>query len=222
MIENPGASFRARVIKLGILTLSMGLIANFLPALFIAVKYGVMPPVSDLAKIWLAAAAAFGVGYVIQPVSFFPMIQTPGSYIVWLCGNVAEIRVPAATMAQKVTNAEQGTPKAEIMATIGIAGSVLVSATMLTLFTFIGAEVIPLLPKSVTKGFTYILPAVFGAVYAELASKNIRLGVGTLIAAVAIVLVAPKLGFPGAFLSLVVILAAILLARAEYKVFLKQ
>ena len=107
-------------------------------------------------------------------IILYPMLGIGGSYISWLCGNVADIRVPAATMAQRVAGAEPGSPEGDVMATIGIAGSVFVSVAILTLFTFIGSAIMPMVPKFVTKAFGFILPAVFGAVYAELSRSTLK------------------------------------------------
>lgn len=87
--------------------------------------------------------------------------------------NVADIRVPAATMA-RVAGAEPGSPEGDVMATIGIAASGVRIGGDSDLFTFIGSAIMPLVPKFVTKAFGFILPAVFGAVYAELSRRHFK------------------------------------------------
>jgi len=208
--------FRERIIRLGVLTVSAGVIANFIPALYMAVVHGVMPPLSDITKIWLVAAAAFGISWIVQVISYFPMLGVGGSYIAWLCGSVADIRLPAATMAQKATNSEQGTPQGDVMAIIGITASVLLSVTILTVFTFIGSAIVPMLPEFVTKAFGFILPAIYGGVYAVLSSKHLNIGLGTIVLACIIAYVAPMLGIAKWLLSLIIIASGILVARVQY------
>lgn len=208
--------FQAQVIRLGTFTLIAGIIANFIPALYLAGVVGVMPQWSDLLTIWAVAFSAFGASWIVQPLSFYPMLGTGGSYISWLCGNVADIRVPAATMAQKVTGSEHGTPRGDIMATIGISGSVLVSVLILTIFTLIGSAIMPMVPPFVKKAFGFVLPAVFGAVYAELSSKQINIGVGTIALATIIVYLAPKIGIASWLTSLIVIAGGVLVARVQF------
>ena len=84
-------------------------------------------------------ASAYGVSWVVQPISYFPILGTAGSYIGWLAGSVGDIRLPAASMAQKVTGVEAGTHEGDVIGTIGTACSVFVSAGMITLFIFIGS-----------------------------------------------------------------------------------
>ena len=214
-MEN-GYDFQAQSARIGIFTITAGLIANFVPALYLAGVIGVMPQVTDLVQIYLVALSAFGVSWLVQPLSFYPMLGIGGSYISWLCGNVADIRVPAATMAQRVAGAEPGSPEGDVMATIGIASSVFVSVAILTLFTFIGSAIMPLVPKFVTKAFGFILPAVFGAVYAELSRKHFKIGLLTIIVGLGITFAAPKIGLPGSLLSIFIIAGGIGMARIVF------
>lgn len=209
-------NFQAQSSRIGMFTLAAGLIANFVPALYLAGVVGVMPQFTDLVQIYAVALSAFGVSWIVQPLSFYPMLGIGGSYISWLCGNVADIRVPAATMAQKVANAEPGSPQGDVMATIGIAGSVFVSVAILTLFTFIGAAIMPMVPKFVTKAFGFILPAVFGGVYAELSRKHFKIGIMTIVLGLGITFIAPKIGIPNALLTILIISGGVAMARVVY------
>ena len=208
--------FRSSAKTMGLLFVTIALICNFIPAIYVSTITGQFPAVGDLVKLWLAAAAAFGVGYIVQPVSFFPIVNMAGTFMCWICGNVGEVRAPAANMAQKVTNCEQGTPKAEIMSCIGICASVFVTVIMISFFALVGAQVMPLMPKFVMKMFGFVLPCVLGAVYADLASKNFVLGVIILISSLAGIMIVPKLGIPGGLTMLINIVIAVLIARAYF------
>jgi len=211
-----GYNYQERMVRVGIFSTLACIVANFIPAIYMQVFAGIAPSISDIIKIWVVALTAFGMHWVLQPVTFFPTLGISGSYISWVAGSVADIRIPAATMAQKVTNAEAGTPKGDIMATIGIAGSVLVSVFLITVFTFIGSGILAVLPKIVITSFKYILPAVFGAVYAEHSKKNFKLSVQTIISALIMTYFLPKIGIPTWLLSVFIIAGGVLLARVMY------
>lgn len=224
MEQNNGYSileFRKVITHIGLVFVTFCLIVNFVPALYVSMTTGVFPSVGDLVQLWLAAAAAFGIGYFVQPISFFPIVGLAGTFIVWISGNVGEVRVPAAAMAQKVTNCEQGTPKAEIMGALGICGSVFVSVTLVTIFAIIGAAVIPMMPPFVMKAFKFILPAVLGAVYASLCGTNMVLGLISLVACLAGKIIFPKIGVPGGALMLVNILMVCCIARVYFLTVMK-
>ena len=208
--------FNSSIKTLGYVFVTIALLCNFVPAVYASITTGVFPAIGDLLTLWVAAASAFGVGYFVQPISFFPMANMAGSFMGWIVGNVGEIRIPAATMAQNVTNAEQGTPKAQVISTVGIGGSIIVSVCMITLFTLIGASIMPLMPKVVLKAFGFVLPCVLGAVYASLASKNIILGAIIMISSIAGKMLFPIIGIPGGLIMLLNIILAVIIARIYF------
>ena len=208
--------FNSSIKTLGYVFVTIALLCNFVPAVYASITTGVFPAIGDLLTLWVAAASAFGVGYFVQPISFFPLANMAGSFMCWIVGNVGEIRIPAATMAQNVTNAEQGTPKAQVISTVGIGGSIIVSVCMITLFTLIGASIMPLMPKVVLKAFGFVLPCVLGAVYASLASKNIILGAIIMISSIAGKMLFPIIGIPGGLIMLLNIILAVIIARIYF------
>lgn len=208
--------FNSSIKTLGYVFVTIALLCNFVPAVYASITTGVFPAIGDLLTLWVAAASAFGVGYFVQPISFFPMANMAGSFMCWIVDNVGEIRIPAATMAQNVTNAEQGTPKAQVISTVGIGGSIIVSVCMITLFTLIGASIMPLMPKVVLKAFGFVLPCVLGAVYASLASKNIILGAIIMISSIAGKMLFPIIGIPGGLIMLLNIILAVIIARIYF------
>ena len=215
-MNNEKAALNAKLIRIGVVTLSAGVVANFVPVIYLWLAYGEIPPLADILKIWTVALVTFGVSWLVQPLTFFSMMGTSGSYIGWLAGSVADLRCPAVTMAQKVSGYEAGTPEGDIISTIGIAGSVLVSVSMITLFTVIGANIIDALPAFIKASFKVILPAVFGAVYVELASKYLKMGAATIAVAIGLSFLALKFGMPGWLLNIAIIGAGIIIARIQY------
>ena len=154
-----------KLVKIGRLTMLFAIIANFLPAVYVGVRYGEMPDIATIGKLWLLVASAYGISWIVQPIAYFATLGTAGSYIGWLAGSVGDIRLPAASMAQKVVGVEPGTHEGDVIGTIGTACSVFVSAGMITLFIAIGSYVVPNLPQFVTDSFNNILPALFGAIF---------------------------------------------------------
>ena len=176
-------NFSERCVKLGIATLAAGIEANFVPCLYLWIRYGAIPPWPDMLKIWGLLAFAYGIGWVVQPISFFPLMGTAGSYQAWLSGSVAEIKSPAATMAQKAAGYEDGSQESEVIRSMGISVSTMTCVCLITIFAFAGARIVGILPEEVKRSFTFMLPAIFGAVYANLSVKYILMGVLAIILA---------------------------------------
>ena len=168
--------FDARVIKLGIATMGAGVIANFVPVLYMWFVYDTIPPFTDILKIWAVATAAFGASWTVQIPSYFPVLGMGGTYIAFLVGSVAEIRLPASAMAQKVNGSGAGLSRKQ--------GDFHDSHRQFSIrfrvhhypLYVIGAAVIPHLPALVQKSFNYVLPALFSAVLVEFSISILNWG----------------------------------------------
>ena len=209
-------SYNSSVIRNGRITMGLAIIANFIPAIYVGFAYDVMPPIGVLFQIWGVVAASYGITWIIQPIAYYPTMGTAGSYIGWLAGSCGDIRMPAAAMAQKVARVEAGTHEGDVIGTIGVACSVLVSASMVTLFVLIGTQVIPLLPEFITESFSYILPALFGAIFVDNARKNLKAGILTLVCGMLILHFGTMIGINSGILTLIIVVLGILITRVFF------
>lgn len=208
--------FNVKAIKIGTITMIAGVIANFVPAIYLYIAYGVIPPTADILKIWTVAAVTFGVSWVIQPITFFSLLGVSGTYIGWLAGSCADIRCPAVTMAQKAAGVEAGTPEGDVISTIGITGSIFMSVSVITFFTLIGMGLIEMLPLFVKTSFKYILPAVFGAVYVQLAGKHLTIGALTIVVGFIIAIIFKIMAFPDWIMAILIICSGMFIARFQF------
>lgn len=208
--------YKQRIIRSGQIALIMCIIANFIPAVYLWIAHGIMPSFQDILQIWLLAAGAYAVSWIVQPIAYFGAIGTAGTYLSWVVGSVVDIRLPAALMAQKMADVDPNSEEGECISTMAIAVSVFVSVGMITLFTIIGVQIIPYFPAFITGSFDYILPALFGAVYINLAKKNMRMGIGTLAVAIVLLLLMSFTSVPGALVNLLVVILGMVVARIVY------
>ena len=208
--------FRTRWIKAGQFAMILCIIANFIPGIYLWLFHGIVPSLPDLFQLWLLAAGAFGVSWVVQPLAYYSAIGTAGSYLSWVVGSVVDIRLPAVNMAQEIAKVEPGTEEGEVISMLGVSVSVFVSVSMVTIFTLAGTMLIPLLPAFITGSFNYILPALFGAVYINLAKKNMKMGLGTLAVALIVLYINNFVGIKGALINLLVVIMGMIVARCVY------
>lgn len=181
-------SFIPYVVKLGRATNFIGCFVMFIPCI-VLLAMGISPGWSAVLS---ACIMRFSVGaafYVVEPVAYFPALGIPGTYMSCLTGNSANMRVPCALVAQEAANVKQGTPEGAILSTVGVAASVVVNALILTLTVVGGSALLRVLPESITSMFNYLLPALFGSMFAsnvirypKVAMIAIPLGVGMTVA----------------------------------------
>ncbi|GHV34757.1 hypothetical protein FACS1894187_06020 [Synergistales bacterium] len=207
-------NFSERCVKLGVVTLLGGIMANFIPCLYLWIRYDAIPPFADILKIWGLVASVYGISWLVQPISFFPLMGTAGSYVGWLSGSVADIKSPASAMAHKVAEYGDGTQESEIVRTMGLIVATFVCVALTTVFAFAGAQIVAMLPDAVRRAFAFMLPAVFGAVYADLSSKNLRSGILTILFAFGSLSYVP---IPGWTQTLLIVASGITIANLIYE-----
>lgn len=217
-----GMSYNQKAIRIGTIAMICSGIANFAPALYVYLVYGIMPPAGDVLKIWAVLAVTFGVSWLVQPITYFSLLGVSGSYLGWIAGSNADIRCPSATMAQKAANVEPSTPEGDVISTIGVAGSIITSVIMVTIFVFVGQGILDVLPPFIQHSFKYVLTAVFGAVYVQLACKNLGMGAWTIIFAIVTSYLWELVQLPGWLLNIFIIVGGVIIARVYFNLSIKN
>lgn len=167
--------------RIGTITNILGVILSFAPAAVLAVVYGLLPDWGALLTAFIAALSAFGFLWFVEPISYFTVVGPIGTYMAFLSGNISNMRVPCASMAQVSAGVEPGTDQGSVIATIGMAVSVIINVSVLTIGVILGSSVLAMLPASVTEALNYLLPALFGALLMQFGLKQKSLGVTMLV-----------------------------------------
>jgi len=160
-------------IRIGVTTILITIFLSFLPCLYLYIKYGAFPSLSTALTAWGMIAMIFGAFYFVEPFSYYPILGMTGTYMAFLSGNIANIRLPASATAQATVGVENGTKQGEIISTLGIAGSIITNLVILTLAVLVGAAVMRELPPEIEIALKeYILPALFGALFGQFTVSN--------------------------------------------------
>jgi len=167
--------FIPRAHRIGRVTLLVAMVVCLLPALYLSFVLGAYPGTGVILTGFLAIAAFVGIMWVVEPISYFPVLGVCGTYMSFLSGNIGNMRMPVVISCQKAVDAEAGSRKAEVAAVVGIAVSVLVNLVFLVALVVIGAALIEVLPGPVAQAVKdYTLPALYGAVLVMFMSSATR------------------------------------------------
>ena len=214
-------NFEKSVHSIGRFTLIVAVFLSFVPFLYIVIAYNAMPPLDAVIVGVIGVWAAFATAYIVEPLSFFPALGSAGTYMSFLAGTIGQMRVPAARVAKDVAGVEDGTKEAELVAICGIAGSIYLNLAVITLTAAAGTFILAVLPAVVLNAIaTYILAAIFGAVFAMFAKGRLVVAVPTFAFCIFFqylirIGVIPTL--IARFNMLVAVIVGILIARAMYK-----
>ena len=210
--------FDKKCLRLGLITMCCAVIASFLPALYLWLFHGVIPSPPDIASIAGMMAASFAVGWVVQPITFYPALGVGASCLSWTTGNVGDLRMPAISAAQKAAEVEAGTPEGNVLSTMAAAVTNFVTVIWLTFVVIVGTGLISILPASVTDAFSYIAPAIFGAIVIDYALKNLRFNVPLIIAAFITYAVLSMLGLSSVWITLLVVIIGMFVSRGVFMI----
>lgn len=187
-MNNYEKSFTKPIIRYGSLTNLLAIPLCFIPAIYLWLVKGAFPGWNNILTGWMYVASMFAIYSVVEPICYFPILGLPGTYMSFLSGNIGNMRVPCAIVAQESLGVEPGTKKAELIATLGIAGSIFTNTIMVTIAAIGGAALMSIFPPVVLTAFKYVSSAIFGAMFAMFASKNLKYGAFALVVVMAMLL----------------------------------
>lgn len=187
-MNNYEKSFTKPIIRYGSLTNLLAIPLCFIPAIYLWLVKGAFPGWNNILTGWMYVASMFAIYSVVEPICCFPILGLPGTYMSFLSGNIGNMRVPCAVVAQESLGVEPGTKKAELIATLGIAGSIFTNTIMVTIAAIGGAALMSVFPPVVLTAFKYVSSAIFGAMFAMFASKNLKYGAFALVVVMAMLL----------------------------------
>lgn len=209
-------SFDKKCMRLGVITMLCALVANFLPVLYLYVTTGIVPTAGELGQILAMVSASFLIGWILQPITFYPALGVGGSFLAWTTGNVSDLRMSAVAAAQKSSETEGGTEEGNVMSTMAVAVSNLLTVALLTVFVILGTTVITNLPASVTATFSYLVPAIFGALICDYLMKNFKYNLPLVISGVIVFIVLKRMGVASTWITLLVVIIGFFVSRAVF------
>ena len=112
-----------------IITLVMLVGAPFL----IGKLLGAYPDLGAVGKGFLSVGIVWLVSSIAEFLIYTPMLGAGGGYLAFITGNLINMKIPCAVNARDMVGAKTGTPENEIISTISIATSSLVTILVLAL-----------------------------------------------------------------------------------------
>lgn len=161
----------------GRLTLLLVIIGSISLPMYLSFVLGAHPGWGPIIAGLIGYTAFIGIMWIVEPITYFPVLGISGTYIAFLTGNIANLCLPCSAAAQKAVGAEPGTQKAEVAGVLGVAIASIVNMVII-IFTILGGTyVLSMIPASIQDSFVYVLPAIFGAVLGQFAFSKPKYGV---------------------------------------------
>ena len=153
-----------------------GLAAATLIMLFpvvIAILFRALPDPKGVLTGLLGVAPLFWAVGVIEVFTYVPMLGAGGSYLSFVTGNLTNLKAPCALNAMDKAGVSPASEEGEIISTIAIATSAIVTTLIIALGVLLIVPLTPVLESpALTPAFDSVLPALFGALGVVYISKN--------------------------------------------------
>ena len=184
----------------------------------ICLYYGAWPQGTAVLKGLLGVAPIYWTVGVIEVITYTPMLGVGGTYLAFVTGNLTSIKAPSALNAMQNAKVKPGTEEGEVISTIAIATSSIVTTVVIILGVVALKALTPILDSPVMKpAFDNILPSLFGGLAVVYVSKNWKISIAPLLFMIIIFLAVPSLSGSVGILVPVGVLIALGAARIMYK-----
>ena len=168
----------------------------------------------------IATAPMYWAVGVIEVISFYPMLGAGGSYLSFVTGNITNLKLPCAINALESNEVKAQSEEGEIISTISIAVSSIVTTVIVILGVVLIMPLEPILLNNpvLDPAFAQLLPALFGALGVVFISKNWKIAIAPIALMLVLFIFVPALnsGTVGIMVPVGVVLT-IAMSRFMYK-----
>ncbi len=157
-------AYNRRTHLIGRLGLTVGLILLIAAPFAMGSVLQAMPDYGAFLKGFAQIAVVYIPSCVVEFLIYTPMLGAGGSYLAFITGNLINMKIPCAVNARDIAGTKMGTPENEIISTLSIAASSLVTTLVILLGVLLLIPLRPILEAEVLQpAFNNVVPALFGA-----------------------------------------------------------
>lgn len=156
---------------------------------------------------------------IIEVFTYVPMLGSGGAYLSFVTGNISNLKLPCALDAMERANVKANSEDGEIISTIAIAVSSIVTTVIIILGVILIIPLTPILESPVlAPAFAQILPALFGGLAVVFVSKNLKLAIAPMVLMILLFVFVPALNASTVGIMVPVgVVFTLIVARIMYK-----
>jgi hypothetical protein len=126
----------------------------------------------------IATAPMYWAVGIIETFTYLPMLGAGGSYLSFVTGNISNLKLPCALNALEQTGVKANSEEGEVVSTIAIAISSIVTTLIIILGVILITPLTPILQAPVLQpAFAQLIPALFGGLGVVFISKNWKISI---------------------------------------------
>ena len=196
MAKNTNKSYIDRVHSWGRISSVTALCVLLMFPVAICLYLDVFPPISGVLQGLLKLIPTYWTVAVVEVIVYTPMLGAGGTYLSFVTGNIANLKLPCAISAMEGANVKANSEEGEVISTIAIATSAIVTTIVLAIGIIAFAPFLQSFTESalLKPAFAQVLPALFGALGAGNFIKHWRISFFPIIIMIIVLVFAPTMG----------------------------
>lgn len=198
--------------------ITIGIMLILFPVV-LSIIFNALPNWSALAQGLFATMPMYWAVGLVEIFTYVPMLGAGGAYLSFVTGNISNLKLPCAIDAMERANVKASTEEGEIISTISIAVSSIVTTVIIIIGVILIIPLTPVLESEIlVPAFAQMLPALFGGLAVVFVSKNLKLSIAPIILMLILFIFVPALnsGTVGIMVP-VGVLFTVAVARIMYK-----
>ncbi len=210
--------YEEKIHRWGRVSLALAILLFLSYPVLVSVYFKTLPDFSLVLQGLLAVAPVYWTVGAIEALTFGPMLGSGGAYLGFVTGNLTAMKVPAALRAMQIAKAEPNSEEGEVISTIAIAASSIVTTLILVFGMLLLNTLRPVLESAtLAPAFANVLPALFGGLAVVFLAKHWKIAVVPMALMLTLFLIRPSLSSAISLLIPVSAVITILVARILYK-----
>ena len=159
--------------------LTASVLIMLLGAPFLIGSYlGALPDMGAVLTAFLSIGIVHLISCIAEYILYVPMLGAGGSYLAFITGNLINMKIPCAINARDIVGVKSGTTENEIISTLSIATSSLVTIVILALGVVLLIPLQPVLQSETLRpAFDNVVPALFGAMACKYYRGHMKLAI---------------------------------------------
>mgnify|MGYP003291804140 CR=1 FL=1 len=176
------------------------------------------PAFSEFLKAALGVIPIYWSVGIVEAFTYMPILGAGGSYLGFVTGNMANLKVPVAINAMESLGVKQGTEDGDVISTIVIAVSSIVTVVVIVVFVVLMVPLSPIFSvPALQPAFNNVVPALFGGLMVAFVAKCVKVGIPVVGITALLFILLPVLSSVYPIVLPVVAVLSVLYARVLYK-----
>ncbi len=190
---NPNQTYNNQLHKEGRLFVVMGLSVMILVPVIIMIASKTPPNIDQMVIGIGVLSLIYLPGGIVEVATYSPMLGTTATYLAFITGNLANLKIPCVMNARSLAKTEINTLENEIVSTLSVVASTLTTVGIMSMGILLLIPLRPILSSPVLQpAFNWVVSALFGALGYKYFKGNLSYVIAPLGLMVILGFLAPK------------------------------